>query len=103
MLGPGAEVVVRRGHLMLRGLLPVPAVRRGVRLHPEGDDPYAFRIDLSGIGAGTTRVVFSRGADGRVTALHLALQPVSLQKRPRAPRRWVDRAGRVSGEPRSRH
>ncbi len=94
MLGPGAEVVVRRGHLMLRGLLPVPAVRRGVRLHPEVDDPYAFRIDLSAIGAGTTRVVFSRGADGRVTALHLALQPVSLQKRPDGPnpRLWADRA-----------
>jgi CubicO group peptidase (beta-lactamase class C family) len=28
MLGPGAEVVVRRGHLTIRGLIPVPAVRR---------------------------------------------------------------------------
>ncbi|HEU4514689.1 MAG TPA: serine hydrolase domain-containing protein [Nocardioidaceae bacterium] len=99
MLGPGAEVVVRRGHLMLRGLVPVPAVRRGVRLHPDGDDGDVFFIDLSGIGAGATKVVFSRRADGTVAALHFALQPVSLQKRPHAPnpRVWVDRAALVTG------
>jgi hypothetical protein len=39
MLGPGAEVVVRRGHVTIRGLIPVPAVRRGLRLHPDGEDP----------------------------------------------------------------
>ena len=47
-LGAGVEVVVRREQLTIRGQIPIPAVRRGLRLHPDGDDPYAFRIDLSG-------------------------------------------------------
>ena len=36
---PTSEVAVRRGHLTIRGQIPVPAVRRGLRLHPDGDDP----------------------------------------------------------------
>jgi hypothetical protein len=91
MLGPGAEVVVRRGHLTIRGFIPVPAVRRGLRLHPDGDDPYAFRINLPGFGSGTTPVVFSREPGGEVTALHLAVLPMSFHKRPgiRSPRPWA--------------
>jgi hypothetical protein len=73
--------LVRRGHLTLRGLLPVPAVRRGVRLHPVADDADVFLADLTSIGAGVTKVVFGRDANGRVEALHLALQPMSLWKR----------------------
>lgn len=98
MLGPGAEVVVRGGHLTLRSLVPVPALRRGVRLHPDRDDPDVFRVDLSGIGAGTTTVVFGRRADGTVAGLHFALQPVSLEKRPGAanPRLWMDRSFAVA-------
>ena len=74
--------------------MPIPAVRRGLRLHPDGDDPYAFRIDLSELKLGTSPVVFSRAPDGAVTALHLGLSPISLQKRPnvRNPRLWVNRA-----------
>ena len=57
----GAEVFVRRGQLTLRPLSPVPALARGLPLHPDdADDPYVFRIDLSGLGIGTSRVVFSR-------------------------------------------
>jgi hypothetical protein len=69
----------------------VPAVRNGLRLHPDGDDPYAFRIELPGFGSGTTPVVFSREPGGEVTALHLGRLPISLQKRPdlRNPRPWV--------------
>jgi CubicO group peptidase (beta-lactamase class C family) len=91
MLGSGVEVVVRRGHLRIRGQFPVPAVRRGLRLHPDGDDACAFRIDLSGFGLGTSPVVFGRGPGGEVTALHLGLAPMSFQKRPdaRNPRPWV--------------
>jgi CubicO group peptidase (beta-lactamase class C family) len=81
MLGPG-EVVVRRGHLTIRGQIPVPAVRKGLRLHPDGDDPDAFRIDIPGAGSGTTRVVFSREPGGQVTALHLGVLPMSFHKRP---------------------
>jgi hypothetical protein len=94
MLGAGVEVVVRREQLTIRGQLPIPAVRRGLRLHPDRDDPYAFRIDLSGLGSGTSPVVFSHKPDGEVTALHFAYMPMSFRKRPdvRNPRPWVNRA-----------
>jgi CubicO group peptidase (beta-lactamase class C family) len=91
MLGPGAEVAVHRGQLIIRGLIPVPALRRGLRLHLDSDDPYAFRINLPGFGSGTTPVVFSHQPGGKVTALHLGVQPLSFHKRPdvRNPRRWA--------------
>jgi hypothetical protein len=91
MLGAGVEVVVRRNHLTIRGQMPVPAVRRGLRLHPEPGDPDAFRVDLSALGAGTAPVVFGRDSDGQVTALHAGLTPMSLEKRPdlRNPRPWL--------------
>jgi len=92
MLGP-AEVAIRHGHLIIRGQIPVPAVRRGLRLHPDGDDPDAFRINLPGPGSGTTPVVFSRDPASRVTAMHLGIMPLSFRKRPgfHNPRPW--RAG----------
>lgn len=94
LLGAGLEVVVRRDHFTIRGQTPVPAVRKGLRLHPDGDDPYVFRIDVSGFGAGTSPVVFSRGPGGQVTALHIGLMPMSFQKRPdvQNPRPWVNGA-----------
>jgi CubicO group peptidase (beta-lactamase class C family) len=94
LLGPGVEVVVRRGQLTLRGQMPVPAVRRGLRLYPDGDDPDAFCTDLSVFGLGLSRVVFSRNAAGDVTALSLALGPMSFQKQPdlRNPRPWINGA-----------
>ena len=53
-IGAGAEVFVRGGRLMLRGLNPVPAVYKGFPLHPDDDnDPYVFRMDLSEFGLGT--------------------------------------------------
>ena len=80
--GGGVEVVARGGHLWARGQMPIPALRRGLRLYPEADDPDAFRVDLSVLGLGTCPVVFSRGPDGKVTALHLGLIPMSFRKRP---------------------
>ena len=59
MLGAGAEVTVRRGRLTVRTLSPIPALYRGLRLHPDDpDDPYIFRIDLFPVrsGHGTHRV-----------------------------------------------
>lgn len=90
----GAEVVVRRGQLTLRPLTPVPALARGLPLHPDNPgDPYVFRVDLSGLGMGTSRVVFSRSPHAGVTAFHLDLDvaPVSFDKQPAArdPRYWV--------------
>ena len=90
MLG-GVEVAVRHGHLTIRGQIPVPAVRRGLRLYPDGDDPYAFRINLPGFGSGTSSVVFSRDPSGHVATMHLGVQPLSFQKRPgaRNPGAWA--------------
>jgi CubicO group peptidase (beta-lactamase class C family) len=90
-LGAGVEVVVRREQLTIRGQLPIAALRRGLRLHPDRGDPYAFRIDLSGFGSGTAPVVFSHTPDGEATALHLGFPPMSLHKQPdlRNPRPWV--------------
>ena len=66
MLGAGAEVTVRRGQLTVRTLSPIPALYRGLRLHPDDpEDPYIFRIDLSRYGLGTARIVFSRDAAGQ--------------------------------------
>ena len=80
----GMEVFVRRGRLMMRALTPVPAAYRGLPLHPDDeDDPYVFRLDLSGFGQGTVRVVFGRDAASGAAAVHADLggQPLSLIKR----------------------
>jgi CubicO group peptidase (beta-lactamase class C family) len=70
----GAEVFVRRGQLTFRPLTPVPALARGLQLHPDDDtDPYVFRVHVSGLGIGTSRVVFSRSPHAGVTAVHLDL------------------------------
>lgn len=92
MLGAGVEVVVSRGRLTMRGLTPVPPMRKGLRLDPDGDDPDVFRIDVSELGLGSTRAVFARDPAGRATALHLG--PFSLRKRPdvRNPRPWLNGA-----------
>jgi CubicO group peptidase (beta-lactamase class C family) len=91
-VGAGAEVFVRGGRLMVRGLSPIPAVYRGFPLHPDDDrDPYVFRIDLSDFGIGTARVVFSRDPGGAATQVHLDLIPLTLRKQPSAknPGLWV--------------
>ena len=87
MAGAGAQVVVRRGRLMVRALSPMPALYRGFALHPDDDkDPYVFRIDLSTHGLGTTRIVFSHDKGRETTRLHLEVIPLALQKRPTATR-----------------
>ena len=89
-LGPGAEVVVRRGRLTMRAFSPIPALYRGFVLHPDdGQDPYVFRIAAPWFGTG--RVVFSREVGRRTTAFHLDFAPMSFHKRPEIenPRRWA--------------
>jgi hypothetical protein len=82
IMGVGAQVFVRGGQLMLRMLSPIPALYRGFPLLPDDEqDPYVFRIDLSGVGMAAPRIVFSRDAGLGVTAVHLDLLPISLQKR----------------------
>lgn len=81
MMGGGAEVFVRGGRLMARILTPIPALYRGLPLHPDEErDPYVFRLDLSKFGMAKVRVVFSREAGVGTTAVHADLggQPLSL-------------------------
>jgi CubicO group peptidase (beta-lactamase class C family) len=81
----GAEVSVRGGRLMIRALTPIPALYRGVPLHPDDeDDPYVFRLDLSEVGMSTIRVVFGRDVASGRAAVHTSLggQPLSLIRRP---------------------
>jgi CubicO group peptidase (beta-lactamase class C family) len=95
MLGAAAEVTVRRGHLTVRTLSPVPALYRGVRLHPDDpEDPYVFRVDLSQYGLGTARIVLSRDIAGATTGLHFEGILLSAEKSPAAvhPRMWAQGA-----------
>jgi CubicO group peptidase (beta-lactamase class C family) len=81
----GVEVFVSGGRLMIRALTPVPALYRGLPLHPDDeDDPYVFRLDLSAFGQGSVRVVFGRDIASDTAAIHADLggQPLSLIRRP---------------------
>jgi hypothetical protein len=91
-IGPGVEVAVRRGQLMIRALSPIPALYRGFRLHPDDDqDPDVFRIELPWFGIGTGRVVFSREPGVGTTAVHLDFAPLSFEKQSptKNPRLWA--------------
>jgi len=51
MLGGGAQVFVRGGQLMVRVLTPIPALYRGLPLHPDDEnDPSVFRLTCRGSG-----------------------------------------------------
>lgn len=64
-MGAGAEVVVDNHGLVLKPLNPVPALRRGMVLHPDDpDDPQVFRVDLSELGMGALPVVFTGTGNG---------------------------------------
>jgi CubicO group peptidase (beta-lactamase class C family) len=94
MVSRGVEVAVRGGRLAIRLLTPVPVPFRGLALEPDDpDDPFVFRLHLARFGTPSVRVVFSRGADGRATAVHTDLggQPLSLVRRDDAgiDRRWL--------------
>jgi hypothetical protein len=85
MMGGGAQVFVRDGQLMVRGLSPIPALYRGLPLHPDDEtDPYMFRLDTSKFGMPTVRIVFGHEVGVGTTAVHtdLVSQPLSLFKRP---------------------
>jgi len=84
LIGAGAEVFVRDGHLMLRAFTPEPRLRRGYRLHAaDPDDPYFFRLDLTADDLGTWPVAFRDDDDGGAgTTLHMGPTPISLYRRP---------------------
>ncbi len=92
LFGAGAEVTVHGGHLMLKPLTLVPAMRRGMRLYPDDPgDSRVFRVELPEFGY-TFPVVFSGGSGDGVTATRLLIDLFSFHKRPdvRNPRRWVN-------------
>jgi CubicO group peptidase (beta-lactamase class C family) len=91
MFGAGIEVTVQRGHLVLKPLTPVPAMRRGLRLHPDDpDDPRVFRAEFPEYGM-SLRVAFSEASGDGLTPPRLLIDLASFRKRPdvRNPRRWV--------------
>jgi CubicO group peptidase (beta-lactamase class C family) len=90
--GAGVEVLVRRGQLVFRFLNPIPALYRGLPLHPDNEnDPYAFRIDLSGFGSGTARVLFGEesGTGARTVFLEFMPNPFRKQSASTNPRLWA--------------
>jgi CubicO group peptidase (beta-lactamase class C family) len=94
LLGAGAEVKVHGGQLLLKPLTPVPAMRRGLRLHPDDpDDPWVFRVEFPDYGK-SFRVVFSPRSEDGGAPMRLLLDVMSFQQRPevRNPRRWVNGA-----------
>jgi CubicO group peptidase (beta-lactamase class C family) len=89
LMGAGAEIVVDRHRLVLKPLMPVPALRRGMALHPDDPkDPYAFRVDFSSLGMGTLPLVFTTGGpESRVDSLWLDLMRFDRRPDVRNPRR----------------
>lgn len=94
LIGAGAEVVVEHNELMFKPITPLPAMRKGMRLYPDDpDDPYVFRVDLSGVGMGTLPVVFSRGPLRSGTArMYLDLTAFHKRADSRNPRRLAGQA-----------
>jgi CubicO group peptidase (beta-lactamase class C family) len=81
MLSRGVEVFAGGGRLAVRLLTPIPVPFQGLPLEPDDEhDPDVFRLDLSRYGMPPVRVVFSRDAGGRATAVHTDIggQPWSL-------------------------
>ena len=90
LMGAGAAVVVDGGHLMLKPLTPIPAMRHGFRLYPDDpDDPYVFRIQFPEFGT-DLRVVFDREPK-EGAAMRLFLDRMLFERRPdlRNPRPWL--------------
>ena len=97
LMGAGAEVTVRDGHPTLKPLHPIPAIRRGMRLHPDDpNDPWAFRVEMPEYGI-NLRVVFSQNPGGG-RRLRGCLQTRSRFRRGRMPA-TLDRGFRARYSP----
>jgi CubicO group peptidase (beta-lactamase class C family) len=84
LVGAGAEITVHDGHLMLKPLTPIPAIRRGMRLYPDDpDDPWVFRGEFPGYEM-SLRLVFTSGSGSEETAQRLLIDLMSFRKRPDA-------------------
>ncbi len=91
VMGAGVEVKVRRAHLLLRPLTPLPPMRNGFRLYPDDpDDSYVFRADFSAMGLGDLRVVFTADSQGD-RPRRMLMDGMAFEKRHPAgnPRLWA--------------
>jgi CubicO group peptidase (beta-lactamase class C family) len=62
MVGGEVQVLVKHRRLVIRGLSMVPALRRGLELHPvDGGDPLVFTVELEGL---VVPVAFTRNEPG---------------------------------------
>jgi len=98
LFGAGVEVTVRGGHLVLKPLTPVPAMRRGLRLYPDHPaDPRVFRAEMPEFGMSLPVAFSATPATGTGTT-RLMLEDWSFHKRPeyRNPRPWVTAAAATS-------
>jgi hypothetical protein len=98
LFGAGVEVTVRGGHLVLKPLTPVPAMRRSLRLHPDDPaDPRVFRAEMPEFGM-SLHVAFSATPAAGTGTTRLMLEDWSFRKRPeyRNPRPWVTAAAATS-------
>jgi hypothetical protein len=88
-LGAGVQVRVRRGRLTLRTLSPIPALDRGLVLHPDDDtDPYVFRIDCPATESPRPGS-FSRDPATATLGVHLDGLPLSAEKQAASANRRV--------------
>jgi hypothetical protein len=88
--GAGAEIVVEGGHLTLKPLTPIPAMRHCFRLYPDDpDDPWVFRVHFPDFGT-DHRVVFDRELK-EGAAKRMFLDRMSFERRPDLcnPRPWL--------------
>ncbi|WP_280330836.1 serine hydrolase domain-containing protein [Nocardia wallacei] len=84
MVGAGAEVRISGGRPVLRVLTPIPALLRGLPLHPDDrDDPWAYRLDLTRFGLGTGRILFGRDARTGRHTMYFDLHPLTMERRKR--------------------
>jgi hypothetical protein len=80
-------------------MTPLPAMRRGLRLHPDDpDDPRLFRAELPEFGM-SLRVAFSEATEDARPSGRLLIDLTSFSKKPgiRNPRRWVTGAAIAGG------
>ncbi len=84
MIGPGAEVSVRHGQLMIWLLSPIPTLARGFVLHPDDQDPYVFASRRSYPGAARACPFPPETRELGTTAVHIASHLLSFQKQPAA-------------------
>jgi CubicO group peptidase (beta-lactamase class C family) len=98
LMGAGVEVRVRRRQLFLQPLSPIPALRRGMRLHPDDpDDPYVFLIDMSEMGKPPMPVVFGGSSDSGGPAERLCFGESVFHRRPHARNPRILAAGVLGG------